>query len=67
MLNPLHPDRLTPDERLAELAAILAAGVIRIYGPQSSEKPPDSADVSLDFMPGQSGPVAKRENLESME
>jgi hypothetical protein len=67
MSNPLHPDHMTAAERTAELFAILAAGVIRVYGPKSSEKLPDPGEVSLDFIPGQSGPVVKREDPESME
>ena len=30
MNNPLHPDRMSPAERLAELGRILAAGLIRL-------------------------------------
>jgi hypothetical protein len=44
--DPTDPDLLTPEQRLAEIAAILAAGVLRlrhrsaIPTPQSSPLPP---------------------------
>ena len=64
MSNPLHPDHMTAAERTAELFAILAAGVIRVYGPKSSEKLGNSGEVSLDFQADQSGPVLKYETEE---
>ena len=36
MSNALHPDHMTMDERLAEVAEILAAGLIRLRARQSS-------------------------------
>lgn len=53
--NPLHPDLLSPAERRAELAAILALGVTRLICPQSSELSSQSGDSSLHFHPDQSG------------
>jgi hypothetical protein len=55
MINPLNPFQMTPSERLAELAAILAKGVIRLTFPQSSENVPVSGESSLDFSRDQSG------------
>jgi hypothetical protein len=52
---------------MAELTAILAAGVIRVYGAKSSDKPPESREISLDLMPDQSGPVPKPGDLEPTE
>jgi hypothetical protein len=42
-------------ERLAELAAILAAGVIRLYAQKSSRESPETGEFSLDFNGRQSG------------
>jgi len=55
--NPLHPDQMSPEQRLAELAAILAAGVIRLQLRKSSEKSQKSGEISLDFVGRRSGPV----------
>ena len=55
MLNPVNPSRMTAAERLAELTAILAAGVIRLSLPQSSENVPNFGESSLDFDADQSG------------
>lgn len=55
MSNPVHPDHLTPAERLAELANILATGAIRLLAPQSSEELPPLGESSLDFDANQSG------------
>ena len=35
--NPIHPDRLTPQERLAEVCRLLAVGLIRLRTRQSSQ------------------------------
>jgi hypothetical protein len=40
-MRPAHPAELTPDERRAEVAAILAAGLARLLRARLS--PPDSA------------------------
>lgn len=55
MSNPLHPDRLTSAERLAELASILAVGVIRLMTLMSSGKTEETGESSLDFGANQSG------------
>lgn len=46
-MNPLKPDCMTITERLAELAEILAAGLIRLRGRQSSELSQDLGECSL--------------------
>jgi hypothetical protein len=46
---------MTAAERLSELALILAAGLIRLSPPQSSEKPAETGESSLDFSAKQSG------------
>lgn len=51
--NALNPARMTPDERLAELADILARGVIRLRARKSSYLSPDRGESSVDFSPDQ--------------
>ena len=50
-MNPLHPNLMTTDERLAEIVEILAAGLIRLRSRQSTELSPRSADHRLDSSP----------------
>lgn len=52
MPNALHPDRMTAAERLDEVAAILAVGILRLRG--KANKPNVFGDVSLDFTGRQS-------------
>jgi hypothetical protein len=47
---------LTADERLAEVAEILALGLIRMSAQKSSPFLPASGEVSLDLNDHQSGP-----------
>ena len=44
------PETLTTDERLAELARILAAAVDRANPPELNEKSANDADSSLDIL-----------------
>ena len=55
--NPLRPDLMTADERLAEVAAILAAGLLRLRARQSSRVSAHARESSLDCVAHQSGPV----------
>ena len=51
-------------DRLAEIGAILAAGLMRLAAPKSSPESADGGESSLDFLPNQSGhptPVNGRE------
>lgn len=48
--NPLSPDRMTTDERLAEVGAILAAGLRRILAEQSSHLSAGDRDSSFDIL-----------------
>ena len=52
-LNHLSPDRLTPEDRLQEIAAILAHGLLRLRLSAQHEKPLEKP-VLLDFLPTQS-------------
>jgi hypothetical protein len=53
--NPLHPEEMTPAERLAELAEILAVGLMRLRAKQSSSLPADCGESLLDCPGRQSG------------
>ena len=48
-MNPLDPDMMTAEERLAELAAILARGLIRLRARQSRSLSAERGESSLDF------------------
>ena len=48
--NPLSPDRMTADERLGEVGAILAAGLRRILAEQSSHLSAAGRDSSFDIL-----------------
>ena len=52
-LNHVSPDRLTPEGRLQEIAAILAHGLLRLRLSGQPQKPLEKP-VSLDFLPNQS-------------
>jgi hypothetical protein len=51
----------SPDERLAEIAEILALGLMRLRARKSSGKSPTGADFSLGSLARQSGAVAELE------
>lgn len=55
MSNPVHPDHMTPAERMAELASILASGLIRLVTPKLGEELSLSGEASLDFDASQNG------------
>ena len=60
MCNALSPDRMTPAERLDEVAAILANGVRRLIDRKSSALSADRGDSSLDCAADQRVPVPVR-------
>jgi hypothetical protein len=47
-MNLLHPTKMSPDERIAEIAEILSAGFIRLRSAQSTKLSPQCADDRLD-------------------
>ncbi len=55
MINALDPARMTAAERLDEVAAILAAGLIRRRARKSRKLSADRRDSCLDFSAHQSG------------
>jgi hypothetical protein len=46
--NPLHPEEMTPAERLAEIAEILAAGLMRLRARKSTPLSAHPGESSLD-------------------
>jgi hypothetical protein len=55
MHNGIDPDRLTPAERLNEIAEILATGLMRLNLRKSSPLSPHNGESSLDCPAHQSG------------
>jgi hypothetical protein len=55
MLNATPPDSLPSNDRIAEIAEILAAGLIRLRARQSSPLSPDNGEISMDCPGYQSG------------
>ena len=53
--NPLCPERMSANARLAEIGRILAAGVIRLNAEQSSDLSAEDGDSFVDFSPRKSG------------
>ena len=53
--NPLCPDRMSADARLAEIGRILAAGVVRLNAKKSSGLSAQDGDSFVDFSPRKSG------------
>jgi len=57
MTNGLDPDRMSAEERLNEVATMLAGGLLRLKAGKKVPNPSNSstlADNSLDFGPAQS-------------
>jgi hypothetical protein len=54
--NPISPPDTAATERIAELAEILVAGLMRLRARKSSPKCADCGEISLDILARQSGP-----------
>jgi hypothetical protein len=52
-MNALNPNLMSPDERLARVAEIFAAGLIRLRARQSSQLSGDRGESPLDCSPDQ--------------
>jgi hypothetical protein len=63
MSNPLHVHVTNPAERLAEVAEILAAGLMRLNARKSSGLSPEGGESSLDC-PGHQSSHADQNSLE---
>ncbi len=57
-MNPLNPALMTTDERLSEVTAILARGLVRLRARQSNELSRPGGDSFVDFPPDQRGHVS---------
>jgi hypothetical protein len=55
MTNPLHPSHMSAAQRLSEVAAILAAGVMRLRARQSTSLSGERENSCVDFTANQSG------------
>ena len=53
--NPLCPERMSADARLAEIGRILAAGVMRLNAVRSGSLSATGGDSFVDFSPRKSG------------
>ena len=53
-MNPLKPEMMTADERLAEIAEILARGLVRLHARKSSPLSADDRDSFVDLPPHRS-------------
>lgn len=53
--NPLCPERMSAQARLAEIGRILAVGVIRLNAVKSSDLSAENGDSFVDFSPRKSG------------
>ena len=47
--NAIAPERMTPDERIAEIGRILSLGLIRLHTAKSTSLSGDRRDSCLDF------------------
>lgn len=54
-MNQLHPDQMSPAERLDEIGDLLAGAFIRLQQRKSSPLSPDSGECSVDFSAPQRG------------
>jgi hypothetical protein len=54
-MNPFDAGHMSAAERIAEIAGILAAGLMRLQARQSSQISPDRGESSLDCSDHQSG------------
>jgi hypothetical protein len=54
-MNPLSLNRMSTDERLDEIAALLAAGLMRLRARKSSPLSRHDGESSLDFSADQRG------------
>jgi hypothetical protein len=54
-MNSIRPDQLNSAERLAEIADLLAAGLVRLHARKSSRFSAHNGESSLDCLGTQSG------------
>jgi hypothetical protein len=56
-MSPVKPSALAADQRLAEIAEVLAAGLVRLLSRQSTPVSPHFGESALDCIGVQSGPA----------
>lgn len=61
-MNPLKPEMMTADDRLAEIGQILALGLMRLHARKSSPLSPDRRDSFVDLLRDRSGHAATLTN-----
>ena len=54
-MNPLQPEHMSAEERIAEIGRLLSLGLMRLHARKSSRLSADRGDSSVDFLPDQSG------------
>ena len=65
MLNAIDPNRMSTDERLVELAELLARGLVRLRAKQSSRLSAPAESSFVDFTGNQSGHAPATQFAES--
>ncbi len=66
-MNALDPTHLAASERLDEIAEILAVGLMRLRGRQSSHLSADGGESSLHLPPDQSGAGSPETQVEKQQ
>jgi hypothetical protein len=61
MSNALNPEQMTPAEQIAEIARILALGLMRLRAQKSSETVAPDGECFVDFSPVESVHAPKGE------
>ncbi len=66
--NPLSPERMTPSQRIAEVANIIAQGIIRLHkpNPNDTQFSDSDSDISL-AIPAYRSVHSETENVNTME
>jgi hypothetical protein len=65
--NAICPNLLSPEERMSEIASILAVGLVRLRARQSSRLSRHRENSFVDFTANQSGGVSVVNSMENME
>ncbi len=51
--NAIDPERMTPEDRIAEIGRILGLGLVRLHGAKSTSLSAGCGDSYLDYSPNQ--------------
>jgi hypothetical protein len=66
-MNPISPDQMSTDERLIEVAEILARGIIRLKARRVASLSRDCGEICLDFTVDLRGHVVPNPNVGATE